>query len=341
MTARKNYVAASVKAAEDDAGPGSFEAVLSTGVVDRDGEVVEPRAFEPLPDHITLDVDHGLSTQTTVASGRPYYDGDVLKVAGTFSSIARAQEVRTLVVEGHIRTLSVAFRTQERQVKDGVPHITKGELLNAAFVAIPANPQALVLSAKAGARNSAQDAERLQGIHDLTAELGASCETKRTEDVDAAEDSGKALFFRGKGVTIIGDPHAVAKALAGSYEELAEELGKAANALHPDAWVSLIGTYPDALVYRVYDDHGPVSYRVRYTRAEDGTLSFEAPEQVVIEESVVSLADAVGTSDDDTHDEAPDGQAAADDTAAAHDDPAAKRMRELARYRAVIDAMGL
>jgi hypothetical protein len=85
------YVFAEVKAVRDDAAPhGSFEVILSAPTLDRDGEVIDAKAFDPLPDHITFDVDHGMSTSTTIASGRPYYDADVLKV--------RARSPRSLVL---------------------------------------------------------------------------------------------------------------------------------------------------------------------------------------------------------------------------------------------------
>jgi hypothetical protein len=145
----KMFALGQVKALEDDCDPnGSFEVVLSAPTLDRDGEVVDSKIFEPLPDHITFDIDHGMSTATTVGSGVPRYEGDLLVVRGTYSSIPRAQEVRTLVKEGHIRTTSVAFMGAEREQKDGVTHIVKAELLNGAFVPIPSNRQALVLSAK-------------------------------------------------------------------------------------------------------------------------------------------------------------------------------------------------
>jgi phage head maturation protease len=141
-------VHAEIKAVESDNPHGEFELVLSTPTRDRDGEVIEPKAFEPLPEHITIDIDHGLSTATTVGSGRPYYDGDNLMVRGTFSSIPRAQEVRTLVTEGHIRSASVAYMGAKKEEKDGIPHVTKAELLNGAIVPVPANRDALVVSAK-------------------------------------------------------------------------------------------------------------------------------------------------------------------------------------------------
>jgi HK97 family phage prohead protease len=140
-----------IKAADPDDDAGMFEAILSAPTLDRDGEVIDPKAFEPLPDHITIDIDHGMSVGTTVGSGVPYYDGDVLKFRGSFSSIPRAQEVRTLVTEGHIRKMSVAFMNANRETdpEDERTHIRRAELLNAAIVPIPSNREASILAAKA------------------------------------------------------------------------------------------------------------------------------------------------------------------------------------------------
>lgn len=220
-----------VKAVDAAANPnGEFEVVLSAPTLDRDGEIVDAKAFEPLPDHITFDIDHGLSTATTVGSGTPFYEGDLLKVRGTFSSIPRAQEVRTLVTEGHIRTTSVAFMTAKdgREVVDGVPHVKRAELLNGAFVPVPANREAMVLSAKVGARNSGKDAERLQTIHDLSVDTGALCDG--TKSVRRPE----------------------VKMMVGSFEERQEELQEAVSGAYPDAWwVRIIATFDDRCIYEV------------------------------------------------------------------------------------------
>lgn len=178
----KAHLTGQVKALDDSTNPwGEFEVILSAPTLDRDGEIIDAKAFEPLPDHITFDVDHGMSTATTVGSGTPFYDGDVLKVRGTFASVPRAQEVRALVAEGHIRMTSVAYMGAKKTVKDGVPHITRAELLNGAFVAVPSNRDALVLSAKAGACHSAADGQRLQSIHDSLVELGVKCNVEHDE----------------------------------------------------------------------------------------------------------------------------------------------------------------
>jgi HK97 family phage prohead protease len=140
-----------IKALDPDDPTGAFEAILSAPTLDRDGEVIDALAFEPLPDHITIDIDHGMSVATTVGSGVPYYEGDLLKFRGTFSSIPRAQEARTLVAEGHIRKMSVAFMNAARETDptDERTHIRRAELLNAAIVPIPSNREASILVAKA------------------------------------------------------------------------------------------------------------------------------------------------------------------------------------------------
>ena len=143
-------VSVDLKALDPEDPAGQFEAILSAPTLDRDGEIIDGKAFDPLPDHITIDVDHGMSTSATVGSGKPFYDGDILKFRGTFSTVPRAQEVRTLVTEGHIRKMSVAFRAAVREVdpEDDRVHIRRAELLNAAIVPIPSNREASILSAK-------------------------------------------------------------------------------------------------------------------------------------------------------------------------------------------------
>jgi hypothetical protein len=37
---------------------GEFTAVLSVPTIDRDGEILDARCFDPLPDHLTIDIDH-------------------------------------------------------------------------------------------------------------------------------------------------------------------------------------------------------------------------------------------------------------------------------------------
>lgn len=183
-----------IKAVSDGAG-GEFEAVLSVPTVDRDGEVIDARAFEPLPEYIPIDIDHGMSVTSTVGSGTPFYDGEVLRFRGSFASTSLGQEVRTLVIEQHIRKMSVAFMSAQRaEDENGVAHIVKAELLNAAIVAIPSNREADILAAKS-LDLKATKAASLQQIHDLAAAAGAECATKAapTPESNFAPVEGCAL----------------------------------------------------------------------------------------------------------------------------------------------------
>lgn len=164
---------------------GTFEVILSAPTLDRDGDTLAADEWKmPLPDHITFDTDHGMSVATTVGSGVPRVEADgTLRVSGSYSSIDRAQEVRTLVNEGHIRTTSVAFMT-EKSAKGAKGPVVR-ELLNGAFVAVPSNREAVVLSSKAlaaleqetkeGRRHGTADVQLLQAAHDSVVVAGASC----------------------------------------------------------------------------------------------------------------------------------------------------------------------
>lgn len=132
-----------------DLAEGEFLAIISDPTLDRDGEIVDAGAFEPLPSKITIDIDHGMSVRSTVGSGRPFYSGDRLMIRGRFASTDLAKDTRTLVTEGHVDRMSVAYRRAQVRDVDGVPHIFKAELLNVAIVPIPANPAAAILAAKA------------------------------------------------------------------------------------------------------------------------------------------------------------------------------------------------
>lgn len=260
-----------VKALDSDDPNGAFEAILSAPTKDRDGEVVAAKAFEPLPERIHIDHDHGMSVLSTVGSGRPFYDGELLKIQGVYASTARAQEVRALVAEGHITKMSVAFMDAKREVKDGVPHVVTAELLNAAFVAVPANRDAAVTAAKAalkvGARNSGKDSERLQQIHDLAVDNGAAC---------AAKTPTRPGVLKAY------------KSVAGSFESRAELLRAAIRAAHPEAyWVSILATFDDAVVYEL-DGWEPdaTRYQASYELAGDGAVTLGSPEAVEVTEVV-------------------------------------------------------
>ncbi len=165
MTIETRAYTAEIKAAND----GTFEAIMSAPTLDRDGEVVDALAFAPLPAKITVDIDHDMSVRSVVGSGQPFYDeSGMLKIKGQFASTPLAQEVRTLVKEGHVDRMSVTFRAAQRSIgEDGIQHVTKGELLNVAFVVIPSNREAAVLAAKQTGLLTAGEARELEGLPPL------------------------------------------------------------------------------------------------------------------------------------------------------------------------------
>jgi len=201
MSERMNVVSkavATIEPAENDAHDpvGSFHVLLSTAAEDRDGDTLSLDEWQtPLPDHITFDSDHLMSVAGTVGSGQPVLTERGIEVTGTYSSIPEAQKVRTLVNEGHIRTTSVAFMVTKAGKGPGAK--TVRELLNGAFVAVPSNRDALVLShkgvtQKVGQRNSASDMTAIQNAHDLLSSLGAECDPDGSETSQTTGRDGNA-----------------------------------------------------------------------------------------------------------------------------------------------------
>lgn len=300
----------------DEEFPGSFEVVLSAPTKDRDGETLLPEEWkQPLPSHITFDVDHGMSVATTVGSGVPSInDEGELIVAGSYSSLPRAQEVRTLVNEGHIKTTSVAFMTEPSETKDGKKTVVR-ELLNGAFVAIPSNREALVLSSKgvkAGARNSAADAAVIQSMHDATVSLGADC-------------SGAKSYMPAPTTT---------KAVVGSLEATQERVQDALNdAYGTDSYVWLRATLPDSVIYELSPvDGGSDSETYQESYTDDGSVVTLSGDPAAVDLAEVVKPDP----DEDTSAEpaadsatAPAKAAALAETTAADDDELQTRVQAL------------
>jgi HK97 family phage prohead protease len=174
VTVNLSHIDVTVKDAGEGKGHGEFEAILSAPTLDRDGEVVAPKAFDPLPESIVIHVDHAFGVKTAVARAVPRYEGDLLLARGFFGSDPDSQAVRQKVKDGIITTMSVGFMNAKREDVDGVPHVIKGELLEASFVSVPSNREALVLAAKAA--NFGDD--ETQKMHDLAVANGAACDHK-------------------------------------------------------------------------------------------------------------------------------------------------------------------
>lgn len=207
----KLFATAEVKAAGDG---GEFEAIASAPVMDRDGEVIDAGAFDPLPESVPIHAYHAFSDPIGV--GTPYYDGEQLMIRGTFAMTPRAQEMRQLVTDGAVPAVSVGFIILDTDEVDGVKHITSAELLEVSLVSVPALREARVLAVKSadidlkiGSRNNAKDAERLQQIHDLAVTNGATCKADEPEE-DAEKGAAVNVYMTGgttgsAGSYVVGD----------------------------------------------------------------------------------------------------------------------------------------
>lgn len=150
-------------------GDGTYDAVLSTAKVDRDGESLAPNCFEPLPASMPFLTDHIYKTEACIGSMVPRYEDGILKALITFSSLPKAQEMRVLVDEQHLKSLSVSFYTRIRKVVAGVPTVLSAELVEASLVIVPANVNAMITG---GSKSVDPDAKALDGSYEhLTHQL--------------------------------------------------------------------------------------------------------------------------------------------------------------------------
>jgi HK97 family phage prohead protease len=223
-----------VKAIGDPTDPvGSFEGVLSTSALDREDEIIDEGAFEPLPASIPALIDHIWATDGVVGSMVPSYEGGKLIVRGTYASTPDAQRIRTLVAEKHITSMSCGFWQPIRALKDGKRHIVKAELVEGSFCAVPVNREALITSGK-------------------------------SLDTEAKQD---------------------AKSLAGSYEDLRQELATAARTLS-DGYAYVTATFADHVVFETYVDGDWAHLQCDWTRGADGTITLGPAVPVEIIETV-------------------------------------------------------
>lgn len=127
---------------------GVFDATLYDGtVLDRDGEGIDwtgVRAVEPL----TAQIDHDHSVLATVGHWTGIHvAGQRLRGTVTFAPAGVseiADQVRRQVEAGVTSTISIGFRGQPQQARDGHRVWTNVELLEASFVSVPASPGARV-----------------------------------------------------------------------------------------------------------------------------------------------------------------------------------------------------
>jgi hypothetical protein len=217
---------ATVTTVESENPNGEFEVVLSTETLDRDAENLWAGEWkQPLPARIHIDGDHGRSLEKTVGSAVPRIEGNRMIGKGTFAGTDYAQMVRQLVNEGHVNSVSVTYSEHKNQKDGGVQR----ELLNAAFVAIPANPEAVVLTSKsaqtgntdgvtpssylkwlneqkaAGTQANPTVQDLIQAIHDAAVHLGSMCDGSEVTDTGTGADDGANKSIETSDV-IVGSP---------------------------------------------------------------------------------------------------------------------------------------
>jgi hypothetical protein len=236
-------VEAAVKPVESENPNGEFEVILSTESMDRDDENLWADEWkQPLPARIHIDGDHGRSLEKTVGSAVPSIEGNRMIGKGAYAGTPYAQMVRQLVNEGHVNSMSVTYAESKNQKSGGMQR----ELLNAAFVAIPANPEAVVLASKSAKLEDKADGgmsasgdnpdvkhdDMVQAIHDAACHLGAQCANEIEADPGTADGANKsATEVRNWGGDLVASlKEKSSSAKAGTPQESAEESAAAETA---------------------------------------------------------------------------------------------------------------
>lgn len=194
-------MAAELIPVDDGSDPvGSFHAIISSEKRDRDGDQLWANEWEtPLPEHIQIIGDHdNHHIMSTIGSGPPTLESDnKIHVRGNYATTSYAQDARKLVNGKHLRHLSVAYR--ETTTQKGVTR----ELVNASFVNVPSNTEAVVLESKSAELSgdtllselTVKQFTELLGKQELSQapEGGASGDGSEPPETDQAKDEAVAL----------------------------------------------------------------------------------------------------------------------------------------------------
>lgn len=189
---RKRLTAAIVKTDNGESATGGFDAILSTPDTDRDGESIDVKSWGALPETIPVNMDHDMTTDGLIGTGTPRIEDGVVKLSVEFTDEPEAQRIRRLVNKGHIKATSVEFLRRTNTDTKGVKTTTR-EMIGAAVTNYPANPNAVILSSKAGARHSSADMKHIQGVHDSASALGAACSLDKSVYV-SVDDSEEEVY---------------------------------------------------------------------------------------------------------------------------------------------------
>lgn len=236
------------KASADDSG--TLEGYLSTfGNVDHGYDVVEKGAFRKTiarikSDGIPLLADHVASVASVLGTIYDASEDDHgLKIKARFSSAPSVQDVRTKLIEGHVKTMSMGYEAtkyafEERDEKT-VRLLQEVKLWEGSVVVFPMNPEALVSRVK-----SLAGALDLEARKALAAEIVAERDTEEDEQSlsqDTPGDRGEQAGDEPAG----GGPDEGSRQAGDDPADGASDEGA-----HWDRWASealLAGNDPDAI----------------------------------------------------------------------------------------------
>ena len=181
-----------VKSVDDEEfGPhGGFTAIISDPTVDRDGEKIMPGAFEPLPQgRIPIDINHSRNVLDTIGSAEVFKVGEETWAKAWFAGTPKAQEIRQLMHEKHVKNVSVMFIHAERGRPDekGIVPIHRAELVKFGVVDVGANRNAQVALVK-GAGIADADVDDLTDPDHPTVMLAKALGIEPTEVSDKLDD---------------------------------------------------------------------------------------------------------------------------------------------------------
>lgn len=189
------------------------------GNTDRDGDVLAPGAFADATLPVPLLRSHGRNDPVGRLTLLRSEDRG-LYVEAVFSDATAGIQARVLTRDGGFPYLSVGMRyfaADTELLDDGRTVIHKAELLEVSIVTVPANPQAVVLTAKSldggvqvEATGDGLDADKLAGL--IAAELERRTDARIADATKAADDAGEPdpMVALSEAAKAFGEPFASA-----------------------------------------------------------------------------------------------------------------------------------
>ncbi len=232
-----------------DESTGSFELYAACfGNVDRQGDMIEPGAFQNLPEFVSdgwIALNHDQAALPLAIVDTAEQDGKGLRVTGRFHTHAQAQSCRAVIIErmaaGKRVLCSIGYLVPldgehyERENGQNVRHISKLSVYEASIVNLPANPLADVQSIKSMKGKTVMPelahegvVEAFKAFVDSLASKGGmlpkSAHYKLKSVAEAMDEHGKCSKEHGKAACAIAkDMKETLKSLVGGQREDEED----------------------------------------------------------------------------------------------------------------------